>query len=78
MLVEMDDATLSAFQAFLADRQRPRPDMTGRLVKWDAAIVGDHPPLDVDPMTHPGCLEVLDLAPGEPPNIRYRRPDPCL
>jgi hypothetical protein len=47
-------------------------------VKWDAAIVGDDPPLDVDPMTHPGCLEVLDLAPGEPPNIRYRRPDSCL
>lgn len=47
--------------------------MKGTLVKWDAAVVGENPPLDVDPSTHPGCIEVIALNEGEPPTIVYRR-----
>jgi hypothetical protein len=35
-------------------------------------------PLMPDVEKHPACVEIIDLSPGEPPNIRYRRPDPCL
>ncbi len=49
--------------------------MKGRLVKWDAAIVGEHPPLDVDPIGHPGVIEVIELDEGKTPRTIYRRSD---
>jgi hypothetical protein len=49
--------------------------MKGRLVKWDAAIVGESPPLDVDPIGHPGVIEVIDLNEGQNPQTIYRRQD---
>lgn len=49
--------------------------MRGRLVKWDAAIVGENPPLDIDPTTHPGCLEVIEMNEGQIPQVVYRRED---
>lgn len=49
--------------------------MRGRLVKWEAAIVGENPPLDVDPTTHPGCIEVIEMNEGELPKTIYRRDD---
>ncbi len=49
--------------------------MKGRLVKWDASIVGETPPLDIDPTTHPGCIEVIELNEGEPPHVIFRRDD---
>lgn len=49
--------------------------MRGRLVKWDAAIVGENPPLDIDPTTHPGCIEVIEMNEGELPKTIYRRDD---
>ena len=49
--------------------------MKGRLVKWDAAIVGESPPLDVDPVGHPGVIEVIELNEGQLPLTIYRRPD---
>jgi hypothetical protein len=47
--------------------------MNGTLVKWDAAIVGESPPMDVDPTTHPGCIEVIELREGAVPVTTYRR-----
>lgn len=49
--------------------------MKGRLVKWDAAIVGETPPLDVDPVGHPGVIEVIELDEGQDPRTIYRRQD---
>jgi hypothetical protein len=49
--------------------------MKGRLVKWDASIVGETPPLDVDPISHPGCIEVIELDEGCDPRTIYRRPE---
>ena len=49
--------------------------MQGRRVKWDAALVGESPPLDIDPTTHPGCIEVIELNEGELPRTVYRRDD---
>lgn len=49
--------------------------MQGRLVKWDASVVGETPPTDVDPTTHPGCIEVLELQEGQAPRVVYRRID---
>ena len=47
--------------------------MRATLVKWDAAIVGETPPLDVDPISHPGCIEVIELDEGQLPRTIYRR-----
>ena len=49
--------------------------MQGRLVKWEAALVGENPPLDIDPTTHPGCIEVIELNEGALPKTVYRRDD---
>ena len=46
-----------------------------RLVKWDATIVGETPPTDVDPIGHPGCIEVIELNEGQAPHTIYRRND---
>lgn len=52
--------------------------MKGRLVKWDAAIVGESPPLDVEPVGHPGVIEVIELDEGKDPRIIYRRQDHAI
>ena len=52
--------------------------MRGRLVKWDAALVGENPPLDIDPTPHPGCIEVIVLNDGELPKVLYRRDDHAI
>ena len=50
--------------------------MKATLVKWDAALVGEHPPTHLaDPSSHPGCIEVIALDEGQPPVILYRRED---
>lgn len=49
--------------------------MKATLVKWDAAVVGEEPPADIDPTTHPGCIEVIELDEGQKPRTIYRRDD---
>jgi hypothetical protein len=49
--------------------------MNGTLVKWDASIVGETPPQGIDPTTHPGCIEVVELNEGQAPRTVYRRED---
>ncbi len=49
--------------------------MRGRLVKWDASMVGETPPLDVDPVGHPAAIEVIELDEGQLPRTIYRRAD---
>jgi hypothetical protein len=50
--------------------------MKGRLVKWDAAVVGENPPLEVDPSNPPqGCIEIIELCEGQLPQTIFRRED---
>jgi hypothetical protein len=49
--------------------------MKGRLVKWDAAVIGETPPDVENPETHPGCIEIIEMAEGNPPQTIYRRDD---
>jgi hypothetical protein len=50
--------------------------MRGRLVKWDAAIVGEHPPAEVDANNPPpGCIEIIELVDGQLPQTVFRRDD---
>jgi hypothetical protein len=49
--------------------------MKGRLVKWDALIVGETPPETETPETHPGCIEIIEMNEGQDPKTVYRRPE---
>ena len=43
--------------------------------KWDAAIVGENPPdpTQIDAAAHPGCIEILEILPGQPAKCIHRR-----
>jgi hypothetical protein len=45
------------------------------LYKWDADVVGDNPPdpTQIDAASHPGCVEIWEMLPGEPAKCIYRR-----
>jgi hypothetical protein len=43
------------------------------LVKWDADMIGETPPVCDDPSQHPACLEVIEILDGEDPKTLYRR-----
>jgi hypothetical protein len=47
--------------------------LSGVLVKWDAALLDGAPPADIDPTTHPACIEVLRLEDDRDPQVIYRR-----
>lgn len=42
-----------------------------RLVKWDASV-GDNPPTENE-QSHPACLEIWQIEPGEPAKLVYAR-----
>lgn len=46
-----------------------------RLYKWDADVVGDNPPdpTQIDAASHPGCVEIWEMLPGQPAQCIYRR-----